>query len=242
MNQLKTLIHIHTDYSFDSNISLNQLAQAVKREGIDCIAITDHDEIDGARRFAEMVDIKVIIGEEITTSDGDLIGLFLDRLVPPGMSARETAEAIKAQGGLVLLPHPFIKAFGCGLRDVSYEIADLVDAVEVCNAQNLIDAPNREARRFAEAYDLPQYVGADSHLASSIAPCHQTMGDFTDQTSFVESLRQAELTPGRHPLSYFAVAAYKTARYVAGMALPTGYGVNAQPYDARAAAARVVAA
>ncbi len=224
--RLRALFHVHTDYSFDSNISLERLVRFCRSEGIRCVAVTDHDTIAGAQRLRAISDLKVIVGEEISTSQGHLIGLFLQRHVPPGMSARDTALAIKAQGGLVLLPHPFVRAFGCGLRGAAYAIADLVDAVEVNNAQNCFDGPDRAARRFAEAFGLPPFVGADSHMASSIAPCWQEMDDFDGPGEFLSALRGATLHPGRHGPGYIAATAWRLARYHLGLPLPPGFGVN----------------
>ena len=78
MTGIKTLIHLHTDYSYDSDISLPTLADFVQRERIGCVAVTDHDTIVGAQRFRHETDAKVIVGEEVSTRDGHLIGLFLD--------------------------------------------------------------------------------------------------------------------------------------------------------------------
>lgn len=224
---IKTLVHVHTDYSFDSNISPECLAAFADREGFGCIAVTDHDTIEGALRLRSMTRANVVIGEEITTSQGHLIGLFLKECIQPGMSARATAEAIKAQGGLVLLPHPFVAAFGCGLRNVSYEIADLLDAVEINNAQNLLPGPDRQAAEFAKQLGIPAYVGADTHDRNSIAPCYQTMAEFSGPQSFLNSLHEAALVPGRHPLSYFAATAIRLAQFYTGLGLPTGFGANA---------------
>lgn len=228
MGLTKTLIHLHTNYSFDSNTSPEALAGFVEREGFGCVAVTDHDTIEGARHLAAITSVKVVIGEEVTTRDGDVIGLFLDRRIAPGMSARETAEAIKEQGGLVLVPHPFLKLLGRGLGDAMWDIVDLIDAVEVCNGQNLLRGPDREAARFAGRLDLARFVGSDSHLASSVAPCYQHMRDFEGPEDFLAALDSAELIPGRHPLWYFAAAAYRLTRHAAGLPLPRGFGVNAE--------------
>ena len=229
MGLIKTLIHVHTNYSFDSSTAPEALARFAERENIGCIAVTDHDTIEGAKHLAAITDAKVIIGSEITTREGDLIGLFLERPIDPGMSARDTARAIREQGGLVLLPHPFIKLFGCGLGKTAWRIADLIDAVEVCNAQNIVAIPDRKADRFADRLGLAKFVGSDSHVDASIAPCYQLMGDFTTPADFLDALRAAEPKPGRHPLWYFAAAAYRIVLAATGLPLPPGFGANHQP-------------
>lgn len=226
MPQIKTLIHLHTDYSYDSDITLDALARFVAAEGIGCVAVTDHDCIEGAMRFRQLTDAKVIIGEEVSTRDGHLIGLFLEEHVRAGMSAQDTALAIREQGGLVLLPHPFIRAIGCGLGSVSWKIAHLVDAVEVNNGQNLLRTPDRRAERFADRLGLIKYVGADSHMTMSIAPCYQEMGDFTTPQAFLSALASANLVRGRHPLKFFAATGYRLVLHGLGLPLPGEFGLN----------------
>ena len=229
---MKALIHIHTDYSYDSNITVDQLARGCKDEGIGCVAVTDHDSIEGARRLAGSTDIHVIIGEEVTTRDGHLIGLFLDEWIAPGMSAVDTARAIREQGGLVLLPHPFVRAFSCGLGEAAWQMPEWIDAVEVCNGQNISRRADRLAKRFAEAHGLPQFVGADSHMNSSLAPCYQEMAPAHDARSFLTALRSATLVRGLHPWSYFASTGYRVLLALAGIRQPNQFGANvseAQP-------------
>ncbi len=216
---IKTLIHVHTNYSYDSNISVEALADYAQREGIGCVAVTDHDSIEGALELQKIASFKVIIGEEVTTRDGHLIGLFLTRKIEPGMSALETAQAIRDQGGIVLVPHPFVLSFGCGLKKKTYEIADLVDAVEVFNSQNLSSLADLRAVRFAQQRDLPTFVGSDSHCESSIAPALQMMPDFDSPATFLQSLRSAEFTTSHHPLGYFITAASRIVRHYANRAL-----------------------
>ena len=236
MSRIKTLIHVHTDYSYDSNISLPTLARFAEAEGFGCIAVTDHDTIEGARRLQAMTTAKVIIGEEVTAREGHLIGLFLQERVRPGMSAEDTALAIREQGGLVLLPHPFVRMFGCGLGRLAWVLADLFDAVEVNNAQNLRVAPERRAHRYANRLGMAKYAGADTHLASSIAPCYQIMHNFDGPVEFIESLRAAELKEGRHPPRYFVEIAHQVALSLARVPLPRHVGVNS-PFDQPRAAA-----
>lgn len=223
---MKTLIHIHTDYSYDANISVEQLARGCRDNGIDCVTVTDHDSIEGARRLAAITDLNVIIGEEVSTRDGHLIGLFLHEWIRPGMSAIDTARAIREQGGLVLLPHPFVRAFSCGLGDVAWKMPEWIDAVEVFNGQNLSRRADRLATAFAEAHDLPQYVGADSHMNTSLAPCYQEMSPAGDPRSFLASLRSAKLVRGHHPWTYFASTGYRVMLSLAGMRQPRSFGAN----------------
>ena len=223
----KTLLHVHSDFSFDSNITLSDLADFLTANDFSCVAVTDHDTISGALRMRNETDLHVIIGEEVTTSEGHLIGLFLQEHVRPGMSAADTARAIRAQGGVVLLPHPFVKAFGCGIGQRSWDIAPLVDAVEINNAQNMLPGPDAKARAFAAATGLPAYVGADCHMKTSIAPCHQFLRPFAGPRDFIASLSEAELVPGRHSWPRFIATGLRCVGHAVGIPLPQGYGSNA---------------
>lgn len=240
MKLVKTLIHVHTDYSYDSSISLETLANFMEREDFGCVAVTDHDTIDGALMLRSRTTARVIVGEEVSTRDGHVIGLFLEEEIRPGMSARDTAAAIRDQGGLVFLPHPFVRMFGCGLGELAWELADLFDAVEVNNAQNLRAAPERRAHGFAERTGLIKYAGSDAHLPSSIAPCYQLLRDFDGPADFIDALRTAELREGRHPLRYFAEIGRQIIRSMARLPRTIRPAPAPQPEYARASYARSV--
>lgn len=226
--ELKTVFHVHTHYSDDSNAAPEDILAGAREAGVDCVAITDHDAIEGAIRLAELAgrELKVVVGEEISTAEGHLIGLFLSRWIPPDLPARETAERIRAQGGLVVVPHPFNTIFGCSLRQAVYDLLELIDVVEVCNAQNLSPLPNRRAEAFAREHGFPRIVGADAHHRGHLAPCYQWMPDFEDAASFLTALGSARLVPGRHPLRYFVRSAEVCLRGMMGWRLPPGYGTK----------------
>ncbi len=206
----KCVIHAHTNYSFDSNVSPQDLIDAARREGVSCVAVTDHDEIAGAIEVRESADdLTVIVGEEVSTADGHLIGLFLNEWIPPGMSAIETAQAIRAQGGLVLAPHAFCTLADDCLGEAMYGLLPWLDAVEICNAQSPAPWEDRRAATFAQQHRLPVYVGADAHLRGRLAPCYQMLASVDSPTRFLESLRSARLHFGRFGPWYFARMAFR---------------------------------
>ena len=224
---LKTVFHIHTDYSDDSDNTIEHLLDAAGRLGVHALAVTDHDTIDGARQLAARAPrgLKVIVGQEISTAGGHLIGLFLREPIAPGLSPRATARDIRRQGGLVVAPHPFNTIFSCGLREAVYDILDLIDIVEISNAQNLLPWPNRRSQRFAARYSFPAIVGSDTHHRDSLCSCYQLMPLFDGPAAFLASLGRAVLATGRHPLGYFVRSALVIARSRLG--LPTAdYGRN----------------
>jgi len=205
MRRIKTVLHIHTNYSPDSNMSPADLLAEAQRAGIGCVGITDHDEIDGAFAAAELAseDVRVIVGEEVSTSGGHLVGIFMTEHVRPGLSAIETAEIIHDQGGLVLAPHPFCPLAGDYVgRHNLQDLLPHLDAFEIHNAQDPLPWFDRRAERFAREHGLTPYVGADVHLRGYLDRCYQTMPDFTDPASFLESLRSATFQVGRYGLAY----------------------------------------
>ncbi len=226
--RIKTVFHVHTDYSDDSNASIRDVIQSARLGGVQCVAVTDHDCIDGARELAAAAgsDIEVIVGEEISTADGHLIGLFLQKPVEPGMSVRRTARAIRSQGGLVVVPHPFNRAFGCSLRDKVNEILDLIDVVETFNAQNLSPVPHRLARAFVQRHGFLTIVGTDAHHRGYLDSCCQWMEPFDGPETFLTSLANATFVEGRHPLGYFPRTAQLVLRQKLRWRVPGGYGRN----------------
>lgn len=201
----KTVIHIHTSYSRDCGLRLDRLLEACRRRDVDCVGITDHDAIEGALRLRDRGEIEVIVGEEITTLEGHLVGLFLERRIPPDLPVEETCDRIHAQGGLVALPHPFAHLCPKSLQTAVHGILDRVDVVEIGNALNLFRWECRKARRLAEARGLPGYVGGDVHTPWAVGAAYQIMPPFAGPEAFLESLRSATFCLGTQPLRSFFV-------------------------------------
>jgi len=208
MDDLRVAIHLHTHYSYDSNQSPADILAAAERERIDVVAITDHDEIDGACEARELSErggsrVRVIVGEEVSSRDGHLIGLFMQRRIEPGLSAEETIAAIREQGGVVLAPHPFSTLCDNSLRANAERVAPLIDAMEIHNAQNPLPWQDAAAARFARERGITPFVGCDGHIRGQLAPAYQTMPAFRGSVEFLASLRQAKLTFGRYGPRYF---------------------------------------
>jgi predicted metal-dependent phosphoesterase TrpH len=204
MQRRKTVIHIHTNYSFDANTSPDELLATARAQNVECLVITDHDEIEGARAVRERGEIDVVIGEEVSSRDGHILGLFLHKRIDPGMSAEDTARAIKDQGGLVMAPHPFTVLCDDSLHAATERLLPWLDGIEICNAQDLLPWENNRARRFADEHGLLHFVGADTHIRGYLDTCYQMMPAFDGPETFLDALRNAELFPGRFPIGYFA--------------------------------------
>lgn len=228
MSALKTVIHVHTNYSHDSNATPADVIETARAQGVHVVAITDHDEIDGAREAAGLArDVRVIVGEEVSSADGHIIGLFLRERIPPGLSGEVTARRIREQGGLVLAPHPYTILCEASLGErAMLRLLPWLDAIEVCNAQDPLSWENRWAERFASAHGVTAYCGADAHLRGYLAACYQVMPEFETPNSFLTSLARAQLFRGWFGWGYVARMGL---RHVWDKFMPRplpGFGVN----------------
>jgi hypothetical protein len=198
-------LHCHTSFSFDCLASPESQVRAAAARGLTHLAITDHDRIEGALRARDAAPegLTVIVGEEIKTADGDLVALFLERAVAPGRPALETIEEVRAQGGLVGIPHPFDRYRGSMLKDPRLEaIGAVVDWVEAHNARVVGGSGNEQAAAFARTLNLPGVAVSDAHstlevgVASTIVEVDPSTPD-----GLLAALADVELVPGR--ASYF---------------------------------------
>ncbi|TAK02062.1 MAG: PHP domain-containing protein [Chloroflexota bacterium] len=167
-------LHCHTSASFDSLASPRAVVAAAARRGLTHLAITDHDTIEGAldARAAAPEGLTVLVGEEIRTRDGDLIAVFLSEAVPPGLSASESIAAVREQGGLVGIPHPFDRFRGSmskgeAIRNLE-ALAASVDWVESWNARLLFGDGNARAAELALAAGVPGVAVSDAHTTLEV--------------------------------------------------------------------------
>ena len=192
---LRADLHVHSEYSPDSESSLADIIDHCTTNGINCLAITDHNEIAGAVELKKIAPFIVIIGEEILTSSGEIIGLFLTKRIPPQLSAQETVKRIKNQGGLVLIPHPFDRYFRPSAIDRAALIAigADIDIIEVFNSHTVIRSDSGKALKFAQKHRLLASAGSDSHLVNEIGNAYIQMPDFSNVEEFKRSLAKGRL-------------------------------------------------
>jgi predicted metal-dependent phosphoesterase TrpH len=195
-------LHCHTSSSFDSLASPAAVARAAAARGLTHLAVTDHDRIEGAlvARDAAPPELTVIVGEEIKTADGDLIGIFLEREIEPGLSAVETIAAIREQDGLVGVPHPFDSRRGYGRKSGASleEIAGLVDWIEAYNARVIGGQANQKAAEFALGHGLPGLSASDSHTVMEVGVTYNIVaGDPGTPAGLLTALRAVDFVPGR---------------------------------------------
>jgi predicted metal-dependent phosphoesterase TrpH len=180
----------------DANTSLKDLEDKCGSLGIDCIAIADHGTTEGALKFKNISRLKIIVGEEILTTHGEIMGLFLQETIPNGVSPDKAVSEIKLQDGLVLIPHPFDSLRKSSLnKDIALRLAKegLVDIVEIINSRAMFERSTIQAKEFAEEFKLLKSGGSDAHSVEELGLTYVEMEDFIDAQSFLKSLAAASI-------------------------------------------------
>ena len=199
-------LHLHTDWSHDCSIPAEDLLDHAEAIGLGGIAVTDHNVFGGALEAVELArtrDLVVIPGEEVKTDNqGEVIGLFLEEEIPRGMSFADTIDAIREQGGLVYLPHPFDRLHAIPDPATIHRHLAEIDVFEVYNARLLRDSFNDEALRFARKYRLLQGAGSDAHVLQGVGTGVVRMRRFDGPEEFLLSLRSAEILRRPKSLAY----------------------------------------
>jgi predicted metal-dependent phosphoesterase TrpH/glycosyltransferase involved in cell wall biosynthesis len=199
-------LHMHTSWSHDCSMDAAELLDHAEAEGLGAIAITDHNVFGGALEAVELArerDLIVIPGEEVKTDNqGEVIGLFLQEEIPRGMSFAETVAAIREQGGLVYVPHPFDRMHAIPDPATLHRHLAELDVFEVYNARLLFEGYNDEALRFARKYNLVAGAGSDAHVLQGVGTGALRMRAFEGPEEFMLSLRTAEVLRRPKSLAY----------------------------------------
>ncbi len=193
-------LHCHTVYSKDSLTPLEAVIRVCRRKGIQRIAITGHNTIEGALRLRDLAPELVIVGEEIKTTHGEIQAFFIEQRIPPGLSPEETVARVREQGGVVGVSHPLdpTRSEAMGEQNLR-RIVHLLDCMEVFNARTTFAVHNRRAAEFARAHGLPGTAGSDAHTAFEIGRAGVEMPAFDGPASFLEALARGRVV-GRESL------------------------------------------
>jgi predicted metal-dependent phosphoesterase TrpH len=206
-------LHCHTHYSKDSLLDPVKLLELCKVRRIDKVAITDHDTIEGALEASELDPERVIIGEEIMTTQGELLGYFMKAWIPPGLSPQETIARLRDQGAFISVSHPFD-----GMRSGSWqeenlrEILDLVDAIEVFNARTWTKVSNDKATSVANKAGLLRTAGSDAHALLEVGRVTMSLPAFDGVDGFRSSLSQAQIHGKRSSILVHLFSRYASFR------------------------------
>ena len=186
-------LHVHTTYSKDSLITPKDLVYYAKKRGLNAVAVTDHNQLDGAFKIAKETDFLIIPGMEVSSADGHIVALNVHELIPRGLSAPETVELIHKAGGVAIACHPYVYFKGC----LKENVCSSFDAVEVINSRAFpFKRSVRKAEETAKKLGLVRVAGTDSHYGPQIGYAYTTI-EATDTS--IESITKAILEGNCQP-------------------------------------------
>jgi len=183
-------LHLHSHFSHDGQSSLDELIQRCAECGLDRIALTDHNTVEGALALAKMAPVLAIIGEEAKTREGEVIGLFITGRIPPYLPPEQAMDMIHEMGGLTYMPHPLDRNRAHFRAERLVELADRIDIIETYNAW-CEPASNQAAARFAADLGKVTATGSDAHSANELGRSWMEIEDYTSPQDFLEKLRDA---------------------------------------------------
>ncbi len=195
---MKFDLHMHSHHSRDCTIPTAEVLRICQRRGMHGIAITDHNSLAGGLEGLAIAPpgFTVIPGEEVKSSEGEIIGLFLSEEIPGGLTPEETANQIRAQGGVVIVPHPFDPLRRSPLKTPALErlvAAGLVDAIEILNARMALKSHNLRGAEFAARVGLPGTAGSDAHSRPEYGHAWLEIAAFTTADEFLTNLSTATI-------------------------------------------------
>jgi predicted metal-dependent phosphoesterase TrpH len=183
--------HCHTIFSKDSLTRPGDLIETCRRKGIDRVIVTDHNTIAGARVAHALDPARVIVGEEIMTTRGEILAAFVSEEIPRGLTPKETIRRLRDQGAFISVSHPFDQwRNGHWQERDLLEILPEVDAIEVYNSRCMLPRFNREARQFAEKFHLVGTVGSDAHASFELGQSLMELGPFEDSEGLRKVIRR----------------------------------------------------
>jgi predicted metal-dependent phosphoesterase TrpH len=191
---LKADLHIHSNASFDSSNTPEQIIERCKQIGINCIAIADHGTAEGGLKTQSIAPFPVIVAEEILTPAGEIMGMFLKKTIPTNIPITEAIARIKEQNGLVCIPHPFdtLTRMALGAKVIEGIIND-IDVIEVLNARSPITVKASLPVNFAAKHQKACSAGSDAHTIMEIGNAYIEMPEFKTKEEFLNSLRQGQI-------------------------------------------------
>ena len=192
----------------DCNTTLQQVINRCLEIGINCIAIADHGTAEGALKAQSLAPFTVIAAEEILTPKGEIMGMFLKETIPSGLSVEQTISRIRAQDGLVCIPHPFDTLRRSALDSgVLEEIAEHIDIIEVFNSRSPFGSDSTKALMFAQKRGIPGSAGSDAHTPQEIGNAYVEIPEFNGKDDFLQALAKGKISGHRtNPLIHFASA------------------------------------
>jgi predicted metal-dependent phosphoesterase TrpH len=187
---------------------LDVIIERCQQLGINCIAVADHGTVEGALEMKNIAPFAVIVAEEILTPHGEIMGMFLEKSIPSGLSVEQTIAQIRAQGGIVCIPHCFDGFRPSTLNEkIVEEIAREIEVIEVFNARSLLNRSHEKALDFADKYGIARSAGSDAHTPGELGNAYVEMPEFDGRDGFLQALVRGKINGHRtSPLTHFASA------------------------------------
>jgi predicted metal-dependent phosphoesterase TrpH len=194
-------LHVHTKYSKCAILNPAEIEPLALKRGLDAVAITDHNTIDGALEVKNHAKrIKVIIGEEIKTTKGEIIGYFLNKQIPPFLTPEETIKEIKRQGGLVSVPHPFDRLRSSRLETKTLEkILPNIDMIEIFNSRDILTGQDFGLIEKACQMGTIPVAASDAHLSVEVGKSYISIEDFETAEDFLENIKKSQYVKRKSP-------------------------------------------
>ena len=190
--QVKADLHVHSFYSSDSIITPKELVYYAKKRGLNAVAVTDHNQIEGARKIAAQTDFLIIPGMEVSSRDGHIVGLNVNELVPRDLSADETVERIHRAGGVAIACHPYALFKG----SIGQHVTTKFDAVETINASSFpFRSASQKAEKLAKRLCLPRVAGTDAHFGPVIGCAYTVVDAELNLDSILEAIVKGRCEP-----------------------------------------------
>lgn len=214
MERINVDLHSHTLWSKDCLTSFDHILRLCEQRGIDRIAITDHNTAEGALALHKLAPERIIVGEEIMTTQGELLAYFVRESVPPGLTPHEAIRQLRDQGAAISVSHPFDRLRKGAWQEVDLlQIIEQVDAIEIFNARCMFPQDNTRAIAFAQQHNLLGTAGSDAHTGPEYGKAMTCLHPFSDAETFVAALRDAEYVQRLSPLAvHFGSKAAKWAK------------------------------
>jgi predicted metal-dependent phosphoesterase TrpH len=196
--QVKADLHVHTIYSSDSVITPKELVFYAKKRGLTAVAVTDHDQVEGALKMAKQTDFLIIPGTEVSSLNGHIVGLNVRESIPKGLSADETVDRIHEAGGIAVACHPFALLKG----SIGEHVSDKFDAVETINASAFpFSRATRQANQLAERLKLPKVAGTDAHYGPVIGQAYTLIDAEANVEAVIKAIADGQCEPAGTAIS-----------------------------------------